>query len=58
MQKRASGNYIKKEEYKEEAPINPIINSILLFISRLENKINPYLVNFSGGSLLIIAKKK
>ena len=58
MLKRDSGSQIKKEEYKEEAPINPIINSVLLFISRLENKLNSYLFNLFGGSLLIIAKKK
>ena len=56
--KRDSVNYIKEEEYKEEGLINPFINSILLFISRLENKLNSYLFNLFGGSLLIIAKKK
>jgi 2-polyprenyl-3-methyl-5-hydroxy-6-metoxy-1,4-benzoquinol methylase len=56
--KRDLGRQIKREEYKQNVSINPIINTILLFISRLENKINPYLVNFFGGSLLVIAKKK
>jgi len=56
--RRDSGSQIKEEEYTDQAPINPIINSILLFISRLENKLNPFLINFFGGSLLVIAKKK
>lgn len=37
--------------------INKFINKILLIISRFENKINNYLPNFFGGSLIIVAKK-
>ncbi|RAX54007.1 hypothetical protein CCY99_04810 [Helicobacter sp. 16-1353] len=37
--------------------INPIINKILIAILRLENKLIPYLPNFIGGSLLVIARK-
>jgi len=38
--------------------INPVFSDVLLFISRVENKINHLLPNIFGGSLLIIAEKK
>ncbi|MEW5833256.1 MAG: class I SAM-dependent methyltransferase [Campylobacterota bacterium] len=47
-----------KEEYTQKISINPIINTILLFITRIENKLNNFLPNMFGGSLLIIARKK
>jgi len=46
------------EREKNDLSINPIINCFLLFISRLENKINNFIPNLFGGSLFIIAKKK
>ena len=49
-------NYRENEE-KSNFHINPIINKILLFISRIENKCNRFLPNMFGGSLLLIAKK-
>jgi 2-polyprenyl-3-methyl-5-hydroxy-6-metoxy-1,4-benzoquinol methylase len=48
---------VKEEEYGNDISINPIMNNILLFMSRLENKINRYLPNIFGGSLFIIARK-
>ncbi len=38
--------------------INPIINNILIFILKIENRIINYLPNFIGGSLLVVATKK
>lgn len=49
---------IKEEEYSSDISMNSTIGSILLFISRIEKKINKYLPNLFGGSLFIIAKKK
>ncbi len=48
----------KTEENSETISINPLINKLLLFISRLENKINKFLPNLFGGSLFLIARKK
>lgn len=48
---------VKNEEYGNEITINPIINWILLKLSKFENKINKYLPNLFGGSLFIIARK-
>ena len=49
---------IKDEEYSSNISMNSAIGSILLFISKIENKINKYLPNLFGGSLFIIARKK
>jgi len=49
---------VTSEEISTEILIQPWINHILLFISRVENKINTFLPNLFGGSLLIIARKK
>ena len=38
--------------------INPILNTILLSICRIENSLNHFLPNVFGGSLLIVARKK
>lgn len=51
------GSSVKEDEYDTDISINPIINKILLYISKIENKINKFLPNIFGGSLLIIAKK-
>lgn len=48
---------IKNEEFHNDISMNPLLSNILLFISRLENKINNFLPNFFGGSLFIIARK-
>ncbi len=51
------GDTVKVEESDNDISINPILSKILLFISRIENKINRYLPNVFGGSLLVIARK-
>lgn len=52
------GNAVETEEYAQDISMNPMINNILLFISRIENKINDFLPNLFGGSLFVIARKK
>jgi len=52
------GSVIDKSEFKEDIYMNPILNHILLFITRIENKLNDFLPNTFGGSLFIIARKK
>lgn len=49
---------VAQDEFDIDISVHPIVNKILLFISRLENKLNKYLPNLFGGSLLVIAKKK
>lgn len=48
---------VKKEEYNGDISMNPITSTILLFISRIENKLNAFLPNLFGGSLFVIARK-
>jgi len=48
---------VKEEEYTYDISMNPLLSKILLFISTIENKLNKFLPNWFGGSLLIIAKK-
>lgn len=52
------GTHISKEEYLADISINPILNKILLYLTRVENKFNKYLPNFFGGSLFVLAAKK
>ena len=49
---------VKETEFSNDISMNSVLNNVLLFISRVENKINHLLPNIFGGSLLIIAKKK
>lgn len=49
---------VKDEEYNSDISMNSTISNIVLFILRVENKINEFLPNYFGGSLLIIARKK
>lgn len=49
---------VKEAEYNKDISMNPILNGVLLFISRVENKISHFFPNIFGGSLLVIAKKK
>lgn len=51
------GSKVRDEEYSSDISMNPLLSNILLFISRIENKINRYLPNLFGGSLFIIARK-
>ena len=49
---------IKYDEFKNDISMNSIINKILLFVTRIENKVIDYLPNYFGGSLLVIAEKR
>lgn len=48
---------ISEEEVNKAISMNPLLSKILLFISRIENKINEFSPNVMGGSLLVIARK-
>jgi len=48
---------IKEEEFSGDISMNPMLSNVLLFVSRIENKINHFLPNLFGGSLFIIARK-
>jgi len=52
------GSLIDKNEFNIDISMNPMLSNILLFITRIENKINKFLPNLFGGSLFIIARKK
>ena len=49
---------IKEEEFDGDISMNTILSNILLFISRIENKISSFLPNIYGGSLFVIARKQ
>ncbi len=49
---------VKEIEFSNDISMNSVLSNVLLFISRVENKISHLLPNIFGGSLLIIAKKK
>lgn len=49
---------IKNEEFNIDMSMNPLLSNILLFVSRIENKISNFLPNLFGGSLFVIARKK
>lgn len=55
---RDNANEIRQEEYSNDISMNNILSSILLFVSRIENKINKLLPNLFGGSLFVIARKR
>lgn len=48
---------IKSNETFKYLELNSIVNDVLLFLSRVENKINRFLPNKFGGSLFAIGKK-
>jgi len=52
------GSKVRDEEYNSDISMNPLLSKILLFISRVENKLNKLLPNWFGGSLFVIARKK
>jgi 2-polyprenyl-3-methyl-5-hydroxy-6-metoxy-1,4-benzoquinol methylase len=51
------GSNVKDEEHNNDISMNPLLSKILLLISRVENKLNRFLPNWFGGSLLIVATK-
>lgn len=52
------GSKVKEEEYNNDISMNSLLSKILLFISRIENRLNKFLPNWFGGSLFVIARKK
>lgn len=46
------------DERTREISMYPVMNKILLSVSRIENKINKFLPNIIGGSLFVIARKR
>jgi len=48
---------VEEDEFEIDISMNPLLNSILLNISKIENKINRFLPNLFGGSLFIIARR-
>ena len=48
---------IEEKEHDNITVIHPLINKILLLLTRFENKINRFLPNYCGGSLFLIGKK-
>jgi hypothetical protein len=56
--KRDDKSEVKEIEFSNNISMNSLLSDVLLFILRVENKINYLLPNMFGGSLLIIAKKK
>ena len=52
-----SKNIVQEKEYDNDISMNSILSKILLYITRIENKIYRFLPNLFGGSLFIIAKK-
>lgn len=55
--KKDDGLKVQDEEYSSDISMNPWMSAFLLFMSRIENKLNKFLPNWFGGSLLVIAKK-
>lgn len=52
------GSKVREEEYNSDISMNSTLSNILLFISRIENRLNKFLPNLFGGSLFIIARKR
>lgn len=48
---------VQAAELETEITINPILNKVLLYLCRLENKVRRFLPNLFGGSLMVVAKK-
>lgn len=53
-----SGAAVEEHEYNKDISMNPFLSKALLFLTRIENKLNNYLPNWFGGSLLVVARKK
>ncbi len=52
-----NGSPVEEKEHHQEININPLINRILLKMSRLENRFAPWMPNLAGGSIILVAKK-
>ena len=57
MINKDDGSKVREEEYTKGNSMNSFLSSLLLLISRIENKLNRFLPNAFGGSLFVIAKK-
>lgn len=55
---RDSSSPVSDEEYTKEIKQNKFLNSILLKIMRVENRIHKFLPNWFGGSIFVIGRKK
>jgi SAM-dependent methyltransferase len=49
---------VTMSELHTEAHINPIINKVLLLLTRIENRLAGWLPDIAGGSLLCVAERK
>ncbi len=54
----AKETFNEQNELKDEFVINPILNRILLLLTRCENKLSPLLPNLPGGSIIMVAEKE
>ncbi|MDH5721462.1 MAG: class I SAM-dependent methyltransferase [Spirochaetia bacterium] len=52
-----SKNEVSREEYLKSKSINRFVNSILLFLCRIEAKIHRLIPDIFGGSILLAARK-
>lgn len=52
-----NGSKVRNSEYSKGIKINPFISKVLEVVSNIENKLNRFLPNCFGGSLLIVAQK-
>jgi len=57
MLHRDDASEVQASEHNKDISMNPFLSKVLLFISRIENKLNKYLPNLFGGSLFVIARK-
>ncbi|WP_345993671.1 class I SAM-dependent methyltransferase [Sulfurimonas sp. HSL-1716] len=53
-----NGREVKNQEYDKDISIISPLNHLLLWISRIENKLNRFLPNLCGGSLFIVGRKR
>jgi 2-polyprenyl-3-methyl-5-hydroxy-6-metoxy-1,4-benzoquinol methylase len=51
-------NYVKQNKDDNEIKINPLINRLLLGICRMENKMETFIPNIPGGSIILVARKR
>lgn len=52
-----NGSSVKDEEYSQDISMNKYMSDILLFLSRVENRLNDLLPNLFGGSLSIVGQR-
>lgn len=52
-----NGSKVIEKEQEKEISLNPVLNRILLWLCRFENRIRYLLPNTFGGSLMVVAKR-